>query len=355
MSEKNRLLPRWSLVIVLLGLVLLGFWVLPETVLLAGKEAPAPVAGTDAVATIGSVTITQAEVEEAVAGELLRLDRERHQALEQGLERVIHERLLEIEAESRSVTREALLEEEVQSKLVEVSQEQVDEFYEQRKAQINQPKEEVAERIRQFLQQQQQQQAYEQLIDRLRSEHGVRSYLEPLRIDVDDVGAPAKGPKDAPVTIVEFSDFQCPFCSRVVPTLDRLKDSYGDKVRLVFRQFPLHSLHPDAQKAAEASLCAHDQDKFWEMHDAMFADQQGLGLDQLKAKAAELELDGEVFAECLESSRYADRVAADLEAGTNAGVSGTPAMFINGRFLSGAQPYEQIAAIVDDELRRQAE
>ena len=158
------------------------------------------------------------------------------------------------------------------------------------------------------------------------------------------------GPIDAPVTIVEFSDFQCPFCSRVIPTLKQIEESYGDKVRLVFRQFPLHRLHPQAQKAAEASLCADDQGKFWEMHDAMFADQRGLAVDSLKAKAAELELDTATFDECLDSGKYAERIETDLAEGAAVGVTGTPAMFINGRFLSGAVPYEQIAAVIDQEL-----
>jgi protein-disulfide isomerase len=167
---------------------------------------------------------------------------------------------------------------------------------------------------------------------------------------MDAEGFPAKGPAEAAVTIVEFSDFQCPYCSRVLPTLDRIQQSYGDKVRLVFRQFPLRSIHPQAQKAAEASLCAHDQQKFWEMHDAMFGDAKQLGIDQLKAKAASLGLDTEAFNECLDSSRHAEQVQGDVVAGSQAGVTGTPAMFVNGRFLSGAQPYEAIAKLIDEEL-----
>lgn len=163
--------------------------------------------------------------------------------------------------------------------------------------------------------------------------------------------AHTKGPEDAKVTIVEWSDFQCPFCSRVNPTLAQVREEYPEKVKIVFRQFPL-SIHPNAWKAAEASLCAHEQGEFWAMHDAMFADQRNLGVDSLKTMAEELGLDTEEFATCLDSDEYSDAVQADFDAGREAGVSGTPAMFINGRFISGAVPFEQIASVIDSELSR---
>ena len=142
---------------------------------------------------------------------------------------------------------------------------------------------------------------------------------------------------------MEFADFECPYCVRIVSSLKRLEETYGDNVRLVFRQFPLSSIHRHAQKAAEASLCADEQGKFWEMHDVMFEEQGTLGLTDLKEKAARLGLDSERFDACLDSSKYAARVAADFDAARRLGLTGTPAMFINGRFLSGAQPYELIA------------
>ena len=171
-------------------------------------------------------------------------------------------------------------------------------------------------------------------------------------MDVDTEGFPGKGSEDAPVTIVEFSDFECPFCSRVVPTLDRISERYGDQVRIVFRQFPLDNLHPNARKAAEASLCAEEQGKFWEMHDAMFANQRQLQVAQLKRQAGELGLDTNAFDECLDSGRHAAQVQADVDAGAGLGVTGTPAFLINGRFLSGAQPFEAFEKVIEDELRR---
>ena len=216
------------------------------------------------LAIVGGVPVSEEEVEAAVAADMLRLARERHQALEKGLEQVVAQKLLEAEAAERGLGTDELLAEEVEAKVTPPTEEQVDAFYEARKAQIRQPKEQIADRIREFLSQQSYQQAQQALIARLKEERGYESYLEPLRLSMETEGFPAKGPAEAAVTIVEFSDFQCPYCSRVLPTLDRIQKSYGDKVRLVFRQFPLRSIHPQAQKAAEASLCAHDQQKFWE-------------------------------------------------------------------------------------------
>jgi protein-disulfide isomerase len=154
------------------------------------------------------------------------------------------------------------------------------------------------------------------------------------------------------VTLVEFSDFQCPFCARFAPTLERILDAYPGQVRLVYRHMPIPSLHPHAQRAAEASLCADEQGAFWEMHDAMFADQRALGADDLKRTARSLGLVGARFDECLDAGVYTERVSADTRVGHELGIQGTPALFINGRFLSGAQPYEIVARMIDEELDR---
>lgn len=310
-----------------------------------GEEVDANV-----LAVVGDLEITEEEVAESVAGELLRIDRERYQILDQGLDGLVTQRLLELEAEARGISVDELLAEDVRSKVEPPSQEEIDAFYEARKAQIRQPKEAVEERIVQFLTQQRRQSVRADLISELKIKHGYQSYLEPLRIPVEAEGFPTRGPEDAPVTIVEFSDFECPYCARVVPTLEQVLETYSDQVRLVFRQFPLNNIHPNAQKAAEASLCANEQGKFWELHDLMFKEQRSLELEQLKEKAARLELDVDAFNECLDSSRYAEAVMSDQEAGSRVGVSGTPALFINGRFLSGAQPFEQLSGVIDEEL-----
>ena len=138
----------------------------------------------------------------------------------------------------------------------------------------------------------------------------------------------------------------------ILPTLEQVEDTYGDQIQFVFRQFPLISIHPQAVGAAQASLCANEQGRFWEMHDAIFANQRALEVDQLKATAGGLGLDESEFNACMDSNRYAEEVNADLAAGQALGVRGTPMIFINGRALSGAKPFDEIAQIIDDEIQR---
>ena len=328
----------------------------PEQVVYAERsdsvagQAPGAESASGVLAVVGNVEITEAEVEDVVASELLKIDRQRQEILERGLEQLVDEKLIEMEAEKRDMTVEALLESEIASQIAEPTDPEVDAFYESRKSQIRQPKEEVADRIREYLRQQRGLEAHNVFVADLRESYGYTSYLEPFRMPVADQGFPSRGPESAPVTIVEFSDFECPYCNRVNPTLDQVLQRYGDKVRLVFRQFPLSSIHPNAQKAAEASLCAEDQGQFWQLHDVMFRDQRNLGVEALKEKAASIDLDMERFNECLDSGRHQEAVAADLAEGSRLGVTGTPAIFINGRFLSGAQPFEEFSNIIDDEL-----
>ncbi|HKH50023.1 MAG TPA: thioredoxin domain-containing protein [Thermoanaerobaculia bacterium] len=307
--------------------------------------------GSKVLAVVNGKPITEGEVREKSAAQFSQLERDyeqqKYQLLQGQLEQMIQDRLLDAEAAARGVSKEQLL---ADLKPAAVTDAAVDAFYEENKARIPQPKEQVAEQIKQYLEQRGQFEVREKLFKDLEGKYKVDMKLEPMRTEVAATG-PAKGPENAPVTIVEFSDFQCPFCSRLIPTLDQVKAKYGDKVRLVFRQFPL-AMHAQAQKAAEASLCANEQGKFWELHDAMFKNQQQLAVENLKAKAAELGLKADAFNSCLDSGKYVAKVTEDMEAGTAAGVSGTPALFVNGRFINGAVPLEQITEVIDDELRR---
>ncbi len=158
-----------------------------------------------------------------------------------------------------------------------------------------------------------------------------------------------RGNFNAPITLVEFSDFECPFCSRFHPTVTQALKEYGNKIRVVYKHFPL-SFHPQAQKAAEASECASEQGKFWEMHDKMFENQQLLGLEQFKKWARELKLNGSKFDTCLDSGKYAAKVAADQQEGEAKGVGGTPATFVNGQMISGAVPYATLKQAIDQAL-----
>jgi protein-disulfide isomerase len=162
-----------------------------------------------------------------------------------------------------------------------------------------------------------------------------------------------RGDFDAPITIVEFSDFQCPFCSRFHPTVQRIVDEYPGQVRWVYKHFPLASIHPQAQSAAEASECAYDQggnDAFWVYGDALFANQSALGRDEYVRIATNQGLDVNDFESCIDSGKFRQKVQDDYQRGIAAGVRGTPGNFINGLSIPGAVPYEQIKAAVDSLL-----
>lgn len=206
-------------------------------------------------------------------------------------------------------------------------------------------------RIAQFVKQEKARKVLADLIEQLKVKHGAKVTLPPpelARVEVAATG-PSRGPAQAKVTIVEFSDFECPFCSRAIPTVERVMKDYDGKVRLVFRHFPLE-MHPQAEKAAEAGACAADQNKFWEMHDRMFKDQSKLNVPDLKKTARDLGMDSARFDKCLDQGEKRALIDADLKAGSEAGVNGTPAFFINGFFINGAVPYEDFKQALDREL-----
>jgi protein-disulfide isomerase len=163
-------------------------------------------------------------------------------------------------------------------------------------------------------------------------------------------GAPVRGPADAPVTLVEFSDFHCPFCKRVQPTLTQLLERYPGKVRLVYRDFPIDSLHPQARRAAEAARCARDQGKFWEYHDVVFAQPPQAAPEDLSRYAGQVGLDLATFESCLSGGVHRASVQRDVDEASRFGLNGTPAFFINGRPLTGAQPLEAFVRVIEEEL-----
>ena len=321
----------------------------PRAVAADAAEASSPAT---VVATIGGAPVTLGELDAVAGNRLLALRTEEWNAQVRILDDMIDERLLAQEASARKVSLEELLKAEVSDKAAVASDTEVNAAYEGVKERFkDKPEADLKKRIADNLRQQRGQARRSEYLRELRDRAGVRVLLEPPRATVSEGGGAAKGPKEAPVTIVEFSDFQCPYCARVAPTMKRLQETYGERLRVVFRNYPLPN-HPNAPKAAEAALCAQDQGKFWEMHDKLFANQQKLQVADLKATGAEIGLDPGVFAECLDSGKHEGSWRGDEDQGTAYGVSATPAFFINGRFLGGAQPYESFAQVVDDELQR---
>ncbi len=309
------------------------------------------------LATIDGAPIRIADLGDAVNDRLATLafeyDTQRFQLLEAGVRDAVRRQLLDAEASRRGTSTEELLQDEVNSG-IQVTAAEVDAWYEDNQGRLQgRPLDALRPAIEQFLFEQQQEAGIEAFTAGLAADRDVAVTLEPVRANIETDGYPTLGPGDAPVTLVEFSDFECPFCGRFLPTVEQVKDAYAGRVRLVYRQFPLREIHPNAQKAAEASLCAEEQGKFWELHDLMFAEQDSLTVDDLKGKAERLGMDGQAFAACLDSDRYVDNVQADVRAGQRLGVDGTPALFVNGRPIpGGAVPFDAIAKVIDEELGR---
>jgi protein-disulfide isomerase len=333
------------------ALVVLAAWAVPFPV--AAETPPSP--AVDVVATIAGEPFTAAQLEEAAGARLFRLRTEQYQAQRQILDDEIARRLLEREAAARKVTTAELLKQEVEAKVAPVTEEEQKAFYAQNKARMGDMTEaDALKRIEAGLRQQRTGERQAAFLSGLRAKADVHVMLEPPRLALTVGDDPTRGPADAPVTIVEFSDFQCPFCSRATATLKKLDAAYPGKIRLVYRDFPLVQIHPNAARAAEAAACANEQGKFWPMHDAMFEHQDKLAEADLKASAAALGLDAAAFNACLESGRHTADWKKDAAEGDRYGVSSTPAFFINGRLVVGAQPYESFARILDEELARSA-
>lgn len=267
------------------------------------------------------------------------------------LEDVIGKKLEEKAAKDRGMTVDAMLKAEVEDKVGPVTQADIDQYYAQNQRNFGgQTKEAVSKQIEDAVKNSRIAAKKNEFRASLRNNTPVRTFLEVPRIPVSLDDDPIRGSKDAPVQIVMFSDFQCPFCSRVETTMKTIKDTYGDKVAITFRDYPL-SFHQNAEKAAEAANCANKQGKYWEFHDALFANQGQIAVPDLKKKAEDMGLNVAQFNQCLDSGEMKDEIERDLKEGTGYGVTGTPAAFVNGRFLSGAQPFENFKKVIDDELQ----
>jgi protein-disulfide isomerase len=315
--------------------------------------------GSEAAARVGNRTITMKEIEDkwkqASPGEHAQALQQLYDGRKQALDTIIADMLIEQAAKAKGQTPDQFIQAEIGRRTKPVTDEQVVAFFNENQSQMQgRGLAAVGPAIRRYLDDQQRTSAQQTLVAELRKAGPPVQLLfdaprQQVTIAPDD---PSQGPANAPVTIIEFSDFQCPFCLRVMPTLKRVRETYGDKVRIVWKDFPLTSIHPQAFKAAEAGNCAREQGKFWEYHDQLFANQQALQPEYLKKYAADAGLDASKFNACLDTARYSDRVQEQMGIGTGLGVGSTPSMFINGRLVSGAQPYETFVSVIDEELDR---
>jgi protein-disulfide isomerase len=330
--------------------------------LFACSPAPAQqadVRGGDVVARVGDQVVTAKEVDDHWRTEDPSGHAEAAQKLYDGrraaLYAIVAQILIAGAAKAKGMDPKAFETAELKARTKIVGESEVVSFYQSNLNQMQgRSLETMAPAIRQYLQEQQDEAARSSLIAELRKAGPVvRVLFEPPRHEVDlSAEDPAVGNPSAPVTIVEFSDFQCPFCQRLAPTIKQVQKTYGDKVRVVWKDFPLTQIHPQAFKAGEAAHCAGDQGKFWEFHDRLFANQDALQPSDLRKHASELGLNPTTFAACLDSSKHGERVRNGVALGSRLGVNSTPTTYINGRLLAGAQPYEAFAAVIDEELAR---
>jgi protein-disulfide isomerase len=285
------------------------------------------------------------------AAKLLQIRQQEYEAESQALDALIRRKVVENEAKKQGITVDQLYQKEVDSKVADPSDAEAQGYYLAVKSQTTQSFDSLEAQIKRLMKQAQIQEAREQYADSLRANAEVAILLQPPTVNTG-VNDPAriKGDPNAPITIVEFGDYQCPYCGRAETTVQDLLKKYNGKVKLAFRDFPLLGIHPFAQGAAEASRCAEAQNKFWPMHDAMYANQAKLTEDDLIKTASALGMNQEAFASCMKAGTYRAAIQQDMDAGQKAGVTGTPAFFINGRFLNGSVPEQQFEEIIKSEL-----
>jgi protein-disulfide isomerase len=305
------------------------------------------------LADVDGQPITASDLDKAAGKELSAQRGRLYQLEKQKLDEYIGAMLLTREAKTRNVSVQALLEQEVNGKVPAMTEEEIQAFYNGNKDRIRVDLDKVHDQIREYLHDQKIEARKNEFFKTLRSKAKVTSYLKAptvFRAEVAVNGAPFRGAERASVTIVKFEDFQCPYCKTVQPTFQELLKRYDGKVRLVHKDLPLESIHPQARQAAEAARCAGEQGKFWNFHDVLYANSTKLSLEDLKGYAGQIGLNVESFRACYNSGKYRTAVQKDVNDGAQLGLTGTPTFFINGREMSGAQPVEAFAAIIDEEL-----
>jgi len=328
----------------------------------AQSAQPPPVSSSSdpgqVVATVGGKTFTMAEVEarwqKDDPAERARVTQLLYQHRRQSVDQLVGDFLIDEAAKKAGVSREKYLEDQLGQRRGEITDADIQRVYDDNKDRVGaSTMSDLRASIITFITRNRDAQNLAVLVEELKAAGpAVSVSLDPPRYEVAIADHDAtRGPADAPITIVEFSEFQCPFCARVNPTLSALEKKYAGKIRLVFKDFPLPN-HAQAPKAAEAAHCANEQGKFWELHDRLFANQQQLQVPELKAHAKAVGLDQAAFDQCLDSGKFTTAVKSDVDLGSNMGVQSTPTLYINGRVVTGAQPLNVFTSIIDEELAR---
>lgn len=311
-------------------------------------------AGSDGIAVkAGSLTLTEKEVMSGIGADIYEKEAEIFEIKKNKIKSVLMEKFMEADPNKKGMSNDDYMNKYISNK-VKISEKEIEAFIAEKKIPKEQIVPEVRDRIKQILEMEGKRKAVDEWLASKIGKEPVQVFINKPRRPTFDIklgDAPTVGDKGAKVTIVEFSDFQCPYCQKGAEIIGQLKKKYGSKVQIAFKNFPL-PFHNQAKDAAVAGLCAKEQsvDSFWKMHDAMFADQSKLDIAGLKATAAKLGLKAADFDKCLDGKKYLAKVEQDYQEGQGIEVKSTPTFFINGQILMGAHPIEVFSEIIDEAL-----
>jgi len=313
----------------------------------AGGEA-----GQEVVASVDGATISAEELEASAKGELQKIRAQIYQVKKRALDGMIEGKLIEKAAKAKGVSAEAYVAENVDAKVSPPTDEEIQAFYDSQKGRIRAPLEQMKGRISEHLMSTRKAEKRREMIASLKENADGKVLLEPPRTEVSLEGvAYTSGEKEAKIVLVEFSDYECPYSKRAQATVRKVLEAYKGKIHYAFFDYPL-AFHKNSMKAHEAARCAGEQGKYAEYSAKLFDNQQNLGVDGLKRYAKDLGLDTSAFDSCLDTGKTAESVKQSVQKGNGVGVSGTPAFFVNGVMISGAQPFDSFKEIIQTELAR---
>jgi protein-disulfide isomerase len=327
------------------SLFLLGFF-LTSGFWLYGQE---PVNSKQIIAEVGGQKLTLADLQQQQGGKLLQARYQYYMNQRKALDQLIDDKLIEIEAHNRNLSSDQLLKTVVYKDVKDPTEDQLQVYYEGMES--TESYDAVHDKVLEHIRDLRREKARAAYVAQLRTKASVQVLLAPPFADVSLKDAYLSGNKSAPVTLVEFADYECPYCQKITPELQKLQKEYGDRLAVVYKDFPL-PMHRTSEKAAEGARCAGEQGKFWEYHDVLFYSKQ-LQVAELKAHARVLKLDGDRFDKCLDDGTETATVKSSLEEAQKLGLTGTPSFFVNGHFFSGAADYTVLKEMVDLELASQ--
>jgi len=309
------------------------------------------------VARIDGVPVTIEDITHDNKQEIYEAELALYQLKRANLRRVLVERLIKLDPRSKGLDVDEFLRRFV-IRPIEITDSDIDQFIKDRQIPKSRVNATLRQQIRQYLSSQDFTAQIDAWIEKQAARHQIEIYLQEPEIPryrVSIENAPWRGGKNAPVTIVEFSDFECPYCASANNTLRQLLQEYGDRIKIVYKHLPLSELHAQAQNLAVAGVCAYQQDNqvFWRFHDWVFANNRGLSLGKIKDMAAKLGIDRAFFDQCIEASEARALVNKDLKEAERLGFNATPAFLVNGIVLNGAQPIKTFRQLIEAELKKQ--